>query len=39
MRRVYAAGDTENLTAFVASVADLFFTEAFQIAHRWPAKQ
>lgn len=38
MRRVYAAGDVENMTMFVASVADIFFHESYQISHRWPAK-
>lgn len=39
LRRVYSAADTSTLTAFVASVTDIFFSESFQIAHRWPARQ
>ena len=38
-KRVYSASDTSNLTNFVASVCDIFFSESFQKGHRWPAKQ
>lgn len=38
MRRVYGASDVENMTTFVASVADILFHESYQISHRWPAK-
>lgn len=39
LRRVYAASDIANLTNFVASVADILFSESYQITHRWPTKQ
>ena len=38
-RRVYSAADLNSMTAFVASVSDIFFHGSFQISHRWPAKQ
>ena len=38
-RRIYAACDIANMTNFVASVADMLFSETYQITHRWPTKQ
>lgn len=39
LRRVYGAADITSSTNFVGSVIDVFFTQTYQIANRWPSKQ